>query len=149
VTNPERLLDVLVGCAALVSVHWEAAVHLDGLVRTLRGAGVQAGVALNPATPVEVLEDLLPHLDYVVLMSVNPGFSGQAFLPYVLEKARRLRRRIDGAGLAVRIEMDGGIAAGNLDEVRAAGVDIAVVGSGIFAAAAPVPTMRTLIGRCA
>jgi ribulose-phosphate 3-epimerase len=147
VANPDRIVEATVQSAALISVHWEAASHLDRLVRRIRDAGVQAGVALNPATPVEVLQDLLPELDYVVLMSVNPGFSGQELLPYVLDKARRLRRRIGDAGLDVRIEMDGGIGPANVADVGAAGVDIAVVGSGIFAATEPVRTMENLIRR--
>jgi len=103
-------------------------------------------VAINPATPVEVLFDVLPRLDYVLLMSVNPGFSGQAFLPRSLEKARRLRRLIREEGnLPVAIAMDGGIDRGNIGDVIAAGVEICVVGTAVFAAADPAQAMSELI----
>jgi len=130
-----------------ISVHWEAVVHLDRVVQTIRDAGVGAGVALNPATPIGVLEDLLPSLDFVLLMSVNPGFAGQSFIPYVLDKVRRLRREINERGLDVEIEIDGGVASGNLGEVRDAGVDVAVVGSGIFAAPDPLRELVDLRSR--
>ena len=145
VANPERLLDAyLEAGAAWVSVHWEAAVHLDRLLETIRSAGAKAGVALNPATPVELLTDVLPQLDFVVLMSVNPGFSGQSFLPYVLDKARRLRKIAEKLGRDVVIEMDGGIASGTLDRVLDAGVDICVSGSGVFGQPDPVAAMKAL-----
>lgn len=145
VANPEALLEDYLSCgASWLSVHWEAAPHLDRLLGTVRMRGLRAGVALNPSTPVEVLIDLLPSLDYVVLMSVNPGFSGQKFIPYVLEKARRLRTMIDGSGHQVEIEMDGGIAAANLGRVQAAGVDVSVVGSGIFGQQEPAETLMEL-----
>ena len=96
VANPDRLLDdyLKVG-AAMVSVHWETARHLDRTLNHIRDRGAKAGVVLNPATPVEVLSDILPSTDFVLLMSVNPGFAGQPFLPYVLDKARRLRGMIE------------------------------------------------------
>jgi ribulose-phosphate 3-epimerase len=145
VANPDRLIDdYLRAGAARVAVHWEAAVHLDRLLEQIRKGGAKAGVAVNPATPVELLADVLPRLDYVLLMSVNPGFTGQAFLSYALEKARRLRERIAGAGLAVEIEMDGGIDRGNIREVVSAGAEVCVVGSAIFATGDPVATMFEL-----
>ncbi|MFP5288160.1 MAG: ribulose-phosphate 3-epimerase, partial [Thermoanaerobaculia bacterium] len=92
VSNPDRLLDdYLTAGAARVAVHWEVTLHLDRQLDRIRRGGARAGVAVNPSTPVEVLVDILPRLDYVLLMSVNPGFAGQAFLPHVLGKARRLR----------------------------------------------------------
>jgi ribulose-phosphate 3-epimerase len=127
-----------------LSLHWEAAAHHDRLLRRVRAAGVGAGLALNPGTPLAMLEDLLPELDFVLLMSVNPGFAGQPFLPYVLDKARRLRAAIAERGLRVQIQMDGGIAERNIVAVRDAGVDVAVVGSGIFACADPAATTRRL-----
>jgi len=147
VSNPERLLsDYLRAGAASVAVHWEAAPHLDRLLQQIREAGARAGVAVNPATPVEALVDVLPRLDYVLLMSVNPGFSGQAFLPRSLDKARRLRRLIRDAGdLAVEIAMDGGIDRGNMEGVIAAGVEMCVVGSAVFSAADPARAMSELI----
>jgi ribulose-phosphate 3-epimerase len=145
VSNPDRLLDeYLAAGAARVAVHQEAVVHLDRLLAHVRQKGAKAGVALNPATPVEVLVDVLPSLDFVLLMSVNPGFSGQAFLPRALDKARRLRALIEQSGAAVEIEMDGGIDRDNIARVVAAGVDTCVVGSGIFAAPDPVARMSEL-----
>jgi ribulose-phosphate 3-epimerase len=147
VANPDRLLaDYLRAGAARVAVHWEVAPHLDRLLQQIRDAGAEAGVAVNPATPVEALVDVLPRLDYVLLMSVNPGFSGQAFLPRSLDKARRLRRLVrDGGDLAVEIAMDGGIDRGNIGEVIAAGVEVCVVGTAAFAAADPARAMSELI----
>jgi ribulose-phosphate 3-epimerase len=145
VANPDRLLDdYLAAGASRVIVHWEAAVHLDRLLERIRKAGALAGVAVNPATPVEILEDALPRLDYVLVMSVNPGFSGQAFLPRALDKARRLKRMIEISGLPVEIEMDGGIDRDNIARVVSAGVDVVVVGSAIFGAGDPLSVMSEL-----
>jgi ribulose-phosphate 3-epimerase len=145
VSNPDRLLDdYLKAGAARVAVHWEATTHLDRTLEHIRQAGAKAGVAVNPATPVELLVDALPRLDYVLLMSVNPGFGGQAFLPHALDKARRLREMIAGAGLAVEIAMDGGIDRDNIAHVVAAGVEVCIVGSAIFAGGDPLATMFEL-----
>ncbi|MDX1644632.1 MAG: ribulose-phosphate 3-epimerase [Thermoanaerobaculia bacterium] len=150
VSDPDRLLDDYVEAgASWVSVHWETTPHLDRTIEYLKERGVDAGVVLNPATPVSVLDDILPRLDFVLLMSVNPGFAGQPFVPYVLDKARRLRRRIDECGLEVTIEMDGGIGPENIAEVVASGVDACVAGSAIFGTADPVGTMRRLRRRAA
>src|SRR6185436_14637111 len=148
VSNPDRLIDDYIAAGA--AVHQEAVIHLDRLLAHIRRKGAQAGVALNPATPVELLVDALPSLDYVLLMSVNPGFSGQAFLPRSLDKARRLRELIDrsgASGLAVEIGIDGGIDRDNIARAVAAGVDTCVVGSGIFAAPDPVARMSELRAR--
>jgi len=147
VSNPDRLLaDYLRAGAARIAVHWETAPHLDRLVQQIRDGGAKAGVAVNPATPVEALVDVLPRLDYVLLMSVNPGFSGQTFLPRSLDKARRLARQIqDGGDLPVEIAMDGGIDRGNMRDVIAAGVEVCVVGTAVFAAADPVKAMSELL----
>ncbi|MEA2560857.1 MAG: ribulose-phosphate 3-epimerase [Acidobacteriota bacterium] len=145
VSNPDRLMDdYLEAGSARVAVHWEAAVHLDRLLTHIRKGGAKAGVVLNPATPVEILEDVLPQADFVLLMSVNPGFGGQAFLPRALDKARRLREMIRKSGVSVEIAMDGGIDRGNIAQVVAAGVDTCIVGSGIFAASDPVAIMSEL-----
>ncbi|HEY4573561.1 MAG TPA: ribulose-phosphate 3-epimerase [Thermoanaerobaculia bacterium] len=138
VESPDRLLDdYLAAGASRVIVHWEAAPHLDRLLERIRKGGAEAGVAVNPATPVELLADALPRLDYVLVMSVNPGFGGQAFLPHALDKARRLRRMIEISRLPVEIEMDGGIDRDNIARVVAAGVDVCVAGSAIFGAGDP------------
>jgi len=145
VTQPERLLDEYLDAGShWLTVHWEAATHLDRIAARIREAGAKAGVALNPATPVDVLTDVLPSLDYVVLMSVNPGFAGQPFLPYVVEKARRLKSLIEDRSLHVKISMDGGVDATNIDRVVAAGVEICVAGSAIFGAESPEGAAREL-----
>jgi ribulose-phosphate 3-epimerase len=110
----------------------------------LRARGVRAGVALNPATPVELLADLLPALDHVLLMSVNPGFAGQEFIPEALAKARRLHAMARSAGVRLSIGMDGGLGRGNIRAALLAGVDFAVAGSAIFAAQDPVQEMLAL-----
>ena len=145
VSNPEALMnEYLAASPAMVSVHWEATVHLDRLVARIRESGARAGVVLNPATPIDVLADLLPALDFVLLMSVNPGFAGQPFVPYVLDKARRLRERIRAEGLEVEIELDGGVGRANIAQVAAAGVDISVAGSAIYGDPDPVATIGAL-----
>jgi len=145
VANPDRLIDgYLAAGAARIAVHWEAAVHLDRLVTHIRSGGASPGVAVNPATPVEMLVDVLPQLDYVLLMSVNPGFGGQRFLPRALDKARRLAALARSAGRSVEIAMDGGIERDNIHQVVEAGVSVCVVGSAIFSAADPVARMSEL-----
>ena len=145
VSNPGRLLEEYLDSGARwLSVHWEAAVHLDRLIGVIQQRGARAGVVLNPATPIEVLTDILPMTDFVLLMSVNPGFAGQAFLPYTLEKARRLRSLIERRNLDVTIAMDGGIGVDNIHQVVASGVDLCVAGSAIFASEDPVATMKEL-----
>ncbi|HVS62954.1 MAG TPA: ribulose-phosphate 3-epimerase [Thermoanaerobaculia bacterium] len=150
VAHPDRLLDLYLEAGARwISVHWEALTHVDRTIERIREAGRRAGIALNPATPAAVLDDILPALDFVLLMSVNPGFSGQRFIPYVLDKAHRLRATIDERGLDVELEIDGGVAEDNLHEVREAGVDVSVIGSGIFGTDDPVATTRRLRERAA
>ena len=145
VSNPDRLLDDYIDAgAAWVSVHWEATHHMDRLLDRIRRRDARAGIVLNPATPVEVLTDCLPCADFVLLMSVNPGFGGQSFIPYVLQKARRLRKMIEERGLDVEIEIDGGVDKTNIDQVVDAGVDICVAGSAVFKAEDPVAAMNEL-----
>jgi ribulose-phosphate 3-epimerase len=145
VEEPGRLLDeYLDSGAAWLSVHWEAADHLDRLLQRIRNSGVRSGVALNPSTPVEVLVDVLAQLDFVLLMSVNPGFAGQAHLPYVVDKARRLHQMISEESLSTIIAMDGGVGADNIAGIVKAGVEVCVAGSSIFGAADPVAAMGQL-----
>jgi ribulose-phosphate 3-epimerase len=145
VEEPDRLLaDYLAAGAARVAVHWEAVPHLDRVLARIREGGALAGVAVNPATPVELLVDALPRLDYVLLMSVNPGFGGQTFLPGALDKARRLKDLIRRIGAKVEIAMDGGIERDTIRQVVAAGVDVCVAGSAIFSAPDPVAAMSEL-----
>lgn len=151
VERPDALLDdYLEAGADWISVHWEACTHLDRVVDRIRQGKARAGVALNPATPIDVLEPILPALDFVLLMSVNPGFGGQAFLPYVLEKARGLRAQIQRRGLDVTIEIDGGIGSATIRDAVEAGVDVCVAGSAIFGKPSPkdaIAHLRQLAGQ--
>jgi ribulose-phosphate 3-epimerase len=145
VSNPDRLLDsYLEAGAAWVSVHVEATAHLDRLLQRIRAAGARAGAVLNPATPVAQLADCLPALDFVLVMSVNPGFAGQRFIPYAIDKVRRLAALVREARLPVEIEIDGGIGLDNVADAVAAGAEICVAGSSVFAAPDPVARMREL-----
>ena len=129
--------------ASLISFHPEASAHVHRTIQVIRSHGCQAALLLNPATPVEVLDWVLDELDLVLLMSVNPGFGGQEFIPATLEKLRRVRDRIDRSGRAIRLEIDGGVKADNIAEIAAAGADTFVAGSAIFNA----PDYADVIGR--
>ena len=145
IENPERFVDAFVGAGAnSVSVHYEACRHLDGTLGLIRKAGALAGVVLNPATPVEVLEDVLEVADYVLLMSVNPGFGGQKLIPYVLDKARKLDRMRREKKLALPIEIDGGVNRQNLADVVRSGCEWIVTGSAIFHTPDPEATTREM-----
>ena len=117
---------------ALISFHPEASRHVDRTIALIRESGCQAGLVLNPATPVDTLEWVLEQLDLVLLMSVNPGFGGQSFIPYTLEKLRRVRAMIDASGREIRLEVDGGVKVDNIGAIAAAGADTFVAGSAIF-----------------
>jgi len=130
--------------ASMVSVHLEADAHLHRTLGSIRAAGAQAGVVVNPATPIEALSEALAFADYVLVMSVNPGFGGQKFIETATDKVRRLRRMIDERQLAVRIEIDGGIDLENIASVVAAGAEIIVAGSAIFGAPDPEAAVREL-----
>ncbi|HEV2828566.1 MAG TPA: ribulose-phosphate 3-epimerase [Pyrinomonadaceae bacterium] len=130
--------------ASMVSVHVEADAHLHRTLGSIKAAGAQAGVVLNPATPIESLAEALSYVDYVLVMSVNPGFGGQKFIPTSIDKLRRLRRMIDDRQLDIRIEIDGGVDLENIASVVNAGADIIVAGSAIFGAADPESAVRGL-----
>ena len=133
IEHPDTFLaDFAAAGAAVITVHQEACRHLHRTVAAIREAGCRAGVALNPATPVETLADILPDVDVVLVMSVNPGFGGQAFIPHAVDKVRRLRRTIRDRGLDTRIEVDGGVAPANARAFVEAGADILVAGSAVF-----------------
>ncbi len=145
IENPERFVTTFVQAGAnSVSVHYEAARHLDCVLDMIRKAGAMAGVVLNPATPVAVLEEIAGVADYVLLMSVNPGFGGQKLIPYVLEKVRKLDRLRREKQLALAIEIDGGVHKDNLAEVVRAGCDWIVTGSAIFHSSDPEATVREM-----
>mgnify|MGYP002718175373 CR=1 FL=1 len=118
--------------ASLISFHPEASRHVHRTIQLIKAEGCQAGLVLNPATPVEVLDYVLDDLDMVLLMSVNPGFGGQAFIPSTLDKLRRVRERIDASGKPIRLEIDGGVKPDNIGAIAAAGADTFVAGSAIF-----------------
>ena len=123
--------------AAIMNVHQEACVHLHRTVQAIKAAGMKAAVTLNPATPVITLQDIITELDMVLLMSVNPGFGGQAFIPQVLDKTRRLRALIDESGSKAVIEIDGGVNIATGQLLADAGADALVAGSAIFGAESP------------
>ena len=147
IENPEFLVEQFVKAGAdSVSVHYEACRHLDGTLGMIRRAGALAGIVLNPATPISVLEDVIEVADYVLLMSVNPGFGGQKLIPYVLEKARKLARLRKDKGLAFPIEIDGGVHRENLAEVVRSGCEWIVTGSAVFHSPDPEAEVREFRG---
>ncbi|MCY4220142.1 MAG: ribulose-phosphate 3-epimerase [Thiotrichales bacterium] len=120
--------------ASCITFHPEATEHVDRSLRLVRDHGCKCGLVLNPATPLGVLDHVLEQLDMVLLMSVNPGFGGQSFIPYVLDKVRAVRERIDATQRPIRLEVDGGVSADNIRAVAEAGADTFVAGSAIFGA---------------
>ena len=118
--------------ATYITFHPEASEHIDRTIGLIKENGCKAGLVFNPATPLDVLEYMLPKLDMVLLMSVNPGFGGQKFIPHTLAKARQVRKLIDASGLSIRLEIDGGVGPANIREVAEAGVDTFVAGSAVF-----------------
>ncbi|MBS1797745.1 MAG: ribulose-phosphate 3-epimerase [Acidobacteria bacterium] len=146
IVEPNRYAaDFVRAGADMVSVHVEADVHLQRTLTAIREAGGQAGIAINPATPLGSLEEALPFADFVLLMSVNPGFGGQKFIHTAVDKLRRLRRLIDERGLPVRIEIDGGIDLGNIRKIVESGAEIIVAGSAVFGKGQPAASARELI----
>ena len=130
--------------ARMVSIHIEADPNAHRTLSGIRSAGGLAGIVINPATPLAALDEAIKFADYVLVMSVNPGFGGQEFIPESLDKVRRLRKMIDERGLKTRIEIDGGINADNIAEVTGAGAEIIVAGSAIFGAPDPAVALREL-----
>ncbi len=147
IEEPDRYAHAFVEAGAnSVSVHYEACRHLDAVLDKIRAGGAMAGVVLNPATPVSVLEDAVEVADYVLLMSVNPGFGGQKLIPYVLNKVRQLDSMRREKRLALPIEIDGGVHLENLAEVVRAGCDWIVTGSAVFHSPDPEATVREMRG---
>lgn len=145
ISEPGRYAEQFVEAGAkMVSVHVEADAHLHRTLASIKAAGAQAGVVINPATPIESLGEALHFADYVLVMSVNPGFGGQRFIPTSVDKVRRLRRMIEERQLETRIEIDGGIDLENIASVVAAGAEIIVVGSAVFGADNPEAAIRAL-----
>ena len=145
IEHPDRYIeDFIAAGASMVSVHVEADPHLHRTIQAIKKLGARAGAVINPATPAAALEDIAGDVDFVLVMSVNPGFGGQAFIPHTLEKLRRVREMLTRAGSSAPIEIDGGIDASNVAEVVAAGASILVAGNAIFGTSDPEAATRAL-----
>jgi len=145
ITDPDKYAPLFIEAGAdQVSIHYEAATHLDRTIRMIQSEGAKAGVVLNPATPVEMLEDILYVVDYVLIMSVNPGFGGQQFIPNSLTRIGKLARTRRERGLGFKIEIDGGVSAANTAEIVRAGCDWLVAGSAVFHSADPVAAVKEM-----
>ena len=145
IVEPQKFVNEVknLGCEYM-TVHQEACVHLDRVVNSIKEAGMKAGVALNPATPVDTLRHCIGSIDMVLVMSVNPGFGGQKFLPYTIEKVRMLREMIDKAGAGTIIEVDGGVNLETGAALAQAGADMLVAGSFVFSAQCPQAQISAL-----
>lgn len=145
IVHPEHYISQTAAAGAMMMcVHYEACTHLHRTLQEIHQAGMKAGVALNPATPVGVLEDIVQDADMVLLMSVNPGFGGQCFIENTIAKVKRLRRMLDEQGSCALIEVDGGVQAETAPRLVEAGADVLVSGSYVFRAADPVATIASL-----
>lgn len=149
IQQPERYITTFRDAGAdVLTVHQEACLHLDRTVHAIREAGMRAGVSLNPATPVDTIRHILPYVDLVLIMSVNPGFGGQKFIPYAFDKIMQVRQMIAQMGLNVRVEVDGGISLENCREVYLAGADVLVSGNAVMGASDPGAVIQEMILRC-
>ncbi len=145
IEEPEKYAEDFKSAGAdILTVHYEACKHLHRNVQQIKGLGMQAGVALNPHTSVDVLKDIIQDIDLVCLMSVNPGFGGQAFIPHTLEKIKALKQLIAQANAKVLIEIDGGVTLENAPSILKAGADVLVAGNTVFRAADPVQMIAAL-----
>lgn len=145
IVQPEKFIERLSDVGAyVVSVHYEACPHLHRVLQAIRAKGMKAGVVLNPATPVSVLEDIIQDCDLVMLMSVNPGYGGQAFIPHTIEKVKKLRELMDRTGSRALIEVDGGVNRSTGKKLVEAGADVLVAGTAVFGAADPVEEIAIL-----
>ncbi len=145
IEEPERYAETFKKAGAdILTVHYEACVHLHRNIQQIKSLGMKAGVAINPHTPVELLKDILSDLDVVLVMSVNPGFGGQSFIPRTYDKIKALRQMISAANLQVKIEVDGGVTLSNAQALVDAGTDILVAGNTVFSSADPLATIAAL-----
>jgi ribulose-phosphate 3-epimerase len=145
IEDPDAYIQPFVDAGAdWISVHVETCPHLDRTLQLIRSLGARPGVVLNPATPLSTLDEALRLVDYVLVMTVNPGFGGQRFLPYTLEKVERLKRVIQHKGLSAKIEVDGGVSLENVPDLVKSGANILVVGSQIFGDPDPAAAVRKL-----
>ena len=148
IDNADAFIDAFVEAGAdMISVHVEACRHLHRTVTSIKAKGRKAGVVLNPATPLDALEEILPEADYILLMSVNPGWGGQKFIPRVKDKIVALRDRLNRRGLETLIEVDGGVTRDNIADLVAAGADLLVAGSSVFGGGDPRSAAADLIAR--
>ena len=146
IVHPEQYIKQTAKLGAMMmNVHYEACTHLHRTIQEIHDAGMKAGVTLNPATPVSVLEDIIQDVDMVLLMSVNPGFGGQKFIENTIDKVKRLRKLIEEKGSKALIEVDGGVQAETAPRLVAAGVDVLVSGSYVFKSATPEAVIHSLI----
>jgi ribulose-phosphate 3-epimerase len=145
IVEPERYVEDFrkAGCD-IITFHYEATYHVQRLLTYVRSLGAKAGISLNPSTPVAMLQDVIEDFDLILIMSVNPGFGGQAYIPNSLKRVREARALIDAGNPACELEIDGGIGRKNIAEVVAAGVDVVVMGSSIFGASDPGAELRAL-----
>lgn len=147
IVNPDKYLSNFKDLGVeWLSVHHEACTHLHRTVQAIKGLGMKAGVALNPHTPVSLLEDILQDLDYVVLMSVNPGFGGQSFIEHSIDKIKKLRGMIDEKGYNCLIQVDGGVTTKNARALEEAGANVLVAGSAVFGASDPIEATKIIKG---
>ena len=145
IEEPEKYTEAFRKAGAdILTVHLEACRHLHRNIQQIKELGMVAGVAINPHTPVQLLQDILEEVDLVLIMSVNPGFGGQKFIPHTYQKIRTLRQRIDQLGLNVKIEIDGGVDLNNAKELAEAGANILVAGSAVFHASDPKSIISAL-----
>lgn len=145
IEEPERYVQAFQEAGAdIITIHAEACTHLHRNIQQIRSLGVKAGVALNPHTPVHVLSEIIRDIDLVCLMSVNPGFGGQQFIPHTLVKIRELKELINSSGSAALIEIDGGVTLENAPSIVSAGADVLVAGNTVFKATDPVATIAQL-----
>ncbi len=145
IEKPERYIDQFAKAgASYISVHYEAVTHLNRVIHQIKDLGVRAGVALNPHTPVETLKDVLYALDFVLIMSVNPGFGGQKFIPQTYPKLQGLQQLFDATGYAPEVEIDGGVGSSNIRQLSGYGVQVFVAGSAVYGSADPVQSIRDM-----
>lgn len=145
IVQPEKFVDEVKALGAyMMNVHYEACPHLHRVIGQIHDAGMKAGVTLNPATPVSVLEDIICDVDMVLLMSVNPGFGGQKFIPHTFDKLRSLKDLIERTGSNALIQIDGGVCLDNWQQLREAGADVLVAGSAVYGAADPMEMCRIM-----
>lgn len=145
IVEPEKYFEEFKKAGAdILTVHYEASTHLHRSLQAIKALGMKAGVSLNPHTPVSVLENIITEIDLVLIMSVNPGFGGQKFIPQALDKVRKVKQMINESGSKALIEVDGGVTLENVGELVAAGVDALVAGNTVFSSPDPVETIKKL-----